>query len=299
MDHRLTDTGSQLTLSMFSFNVFAYSILILTVCRCWAGIGGMNLALDIANNNSQITHVARLDDDDAYYPFHLQQLAQAYAMDTNIGFAFTQTSGFNNGRHDFVHGFPEASNTRTTYLPPTPCNLVHSSASWSLRHVNLRYRRDYEQFNTSRPAHVICGRAHVDELSVMAGDGDMWDRIYFLVENSTFSSVFLPVISVQYNTAAAKDILLRHLRKNYTWPYSAYHVYPPTSLSSEETMKTYTSCLVSTACEVCTQNVTIMGQSYGNGQYVMTTSSQFKHSDYLPEAFDENSDTQWSSKGNK
>ena len=44
----------------------------------FAGLNALNEGLDVAHSHRRITHIARLDDDDKWEPFHLELLAKAY-----------------------------------------------------------------------------------------------------------------------------------------------------------------------------------------------------------------------------
>ena len=123
-------------------------------------------------------------------------------------------------------------------MSPEPCNLVHSTIAWSLRHIRIRYRRDDEQYNTTRSLQFACGK-RLHRFVTMAADADLIERMSELVNNRNFSSVFVPSIGVQYNVGEEKGKLLHSLKKNYSYPYTTYNVYPFLSLSSTEIVSSY------------------------------------------------------------
>ena len=56
----------------------------------------MNMALEIAYDQLPVTHIARLGEDDAWLPSHLQNLADIYSQHPDAGFAYTQALGYSN-----------------------------------------------------------------------------------------------------------------------------------------------------------------------------------------------------------
>ena len=274
----------------------------------------MNLGLATATSLAHITHVAHLDDDDSFNPNHLQLFAQAYLLNRSVGFVFSKALGYTRGsKHMYPNGFPDysvAPDVSYVYMPPTPCNMVHSSASWSVQHLgHIRYRNDSQQFNTTRSLLYACTYI-LSPLSVMAGDADLFERIAGLVNSHHFTSVFVPTVTLFYNHGLHKEQLLRSLKRLYIVPYADHLVYPPVSLSSAGVVSDFktkyglvspslASSGVSGASDVFafTTRVSDVSSSYGRGEYTATASSQFPHSDYLPEAFDEHGGTQWSSRG--
>ena len=61
-----------------------------TELNMFVGINVMNEALAVAYSLTGVSHIARLDIDDAWSDSHLQNLADAYALFPNATFAYTQ-----------------------------------------------------------------------------------------------------------------------------------------------------------------------------------------------------------------
>ena len=105
----------------------------------------MKERLDVAYRHTHITHIARLDDDDQWAPFHLELMAKAYGIHTKIGFVFSQTAGHKKAGFPKIEIFPvpeEMPNTQEfivvnqapqllnflySYRAPVPCGLIHST----------------------------------------------------------------------------------------------------------------------------------------------------------------------------
>ena len=189
-----------------------------TACRCWAGVGANNVGLDIAYNLSRATHIAKLDDDDFYYPHHLMNLKNAYLTSHKVGFVFSRARGFQDGTVEYKYGFPTYNFQNILQQAPEPCNLIHSAASWSKRHVNIRYRIEIDQYNTTRTLSSGCG-FNFTRFTILADDADLFERIGGMVKNNEFISLFVPTAGVLYTTHLSKARLLNpsSLRKTISF----------------------------------------------------------------------------------
>ncbi len=123
---------------------------------CFAGMNAINYAFDIAYSMPWITHLARLDDDDLWYPDHLSNLAEAFA-NPEVGYAYSMAAGF----RDNSDGYPniifkadydvQEMKPNYYYFPPMPCLLVASTTGWSKTHLmNFKFKNDIEQQMLSR-----------------------------------------------------------------------------------------------------------------------------------------------------
>lgn len=106
--------------------------------RYFGGINAINFCLDwIAEDNMK--HVAILDHDDIWRENHLASLADAYHRCENLAFAYTS------GIHESIGILPRerCSTMECDNLKPTEENMLHSSASWRVDLLPLRYRYSY------------------------------------------------------------------------------------------------------------------------------------------------------------
>lgn len=106
--------------------------------RFFGGINAINFCLDwIAEDNMK--HVAILDHDDIWRDNHLESLAEAYHRYEDLAFAYTS------GIHETIGVLPRQRCPTMEYdnLKPTEENMIHSSASWRVDLLPLRYRYNY------------------------------------------------------------------------------------------------------------------------------------------------------------
>ena len=174
----------------------------------FAGVNAHNRELHIAYNLSAITHVTRLDDDDVWYPDHLQNLADVYSSEPDVMFAHTQALGYLEG--------PFPANQSPEYLnrAPSPCQLIHATASWSTR-LQVFYLQESEQRKRPRYLKSCCGLSPCS--SVLPADADMWDRIREMVELRAMKAVFIPKVDVSYSTREKKTCIYQYLQGKVSW----------------------------------------------------------------------------------
>lgn len=106
--------------------------------KCFGGINAINYCLDwIAGDNMK--HVAILDHDDIWRDIHLESLAEAYNRHENLAFAYTS------GIHESIGMLPRQRipAMELDNLKPMEENMLHSSASWRIDLLPLRYRYNY------------------------------------------------------------------------------------------------------------------------------------------------------------
>lgn len=103
--------------------------------RLYGGISAINKCLDWMTEDG-VTHVAILDHDDIWSDSHLKTLAEAYAQFPHAQFVYTA------GRHVAMGILPKGRQVPVCYdnLPPMEEDMLHSSASWRLDKIPLRYR---------------------------------------------------------------------------------------------------------------------------------------------------------------
>ncbi|CAH6420872.1 Hypothetical protein UVM_LOCUS272 [uncultured virus] len=119
--------------------------------RLWhtAGATAMNYALELIDASGLLL-AAHLDDDDRWLPQHLALCVRPY---------LTRDASFSYTRGHSTFGLTLPLITGPNDLPPVPERVFHSTVSWRLDRIPLRYNGwKYDMLNT--PA-----------------DADMWDRI--------------------------------------------------------------------------------------------------------------------------
>ena len=217
------------------------------VCHAFAGNQCWNTALDyIKHHRGQATHVAWLDDDDMWHNNHLELLASAYSQVPSAKFAYTYSLGRWGTKFTAPtripaprqRCYPRRCTMRIVKMPPLPCYMVHSSASWSLDSpvAQLRYRYFSEQLHVVRnvskamafarmwplypqqcrcqsvcPEVYHCAKRHACKNSyssaVMGNDADMWDRVWDMVANDQLVSIFVPRRTVRYTRVYVAKLL--------------------------------------------------------------------------------------------
>ncbi|CAM9850778.1 unnamed protein product [Chrysoparadoxa australica] len=177
-----------------------------TTAWCFAGVNAINMALDMAQELSHVTHVARLDDDDVWFPKHLEHLVSLYEQEPSTDIAFTLAAyKWTPGKtHKMYLPRRTVTSLEPIPAPPIACDLVHSVISWDLRGVlgSIRYRGGEEQLASKVPRlHGYCLPARQ---KVMAADADMWGRMNALVEESSVRSMLLPQVDSIYTVISVK-----------------------------------------------------------------------------------------------
>ncbi len=144
----------------------------LTGMELWrvGGFAAMNFALSMQHLDRSIEVHAHLDDDDYWLPDHLETLAEQYAAQDSVSFVYTQTR-----RHYRNHDvFPKSYDNHVRTRRPKSNGLIHSSASWRLKHVTSMYVP-----NADIPA-----------------DSDLWDRMSEEIHRKKTISLFVPKVTV-------------------------------------------------------------------------------------------------------
>jgi len=145
---------------------------------CSGGAKATNIGIDIiaADGGSIRCH---LDDDDEWLSYHLEMLNIAYTTYSESVFVYTNSFYRDRGGH--VRLFPEDNVPKLMQynnLPPRPEQLIHSSVSWDINKIPLKYRNVIEQ-----------GR-------VFPGDADMWERINKYCIDNNLKTLYIPLTTV-------------------------------------------------------------------------------------------------------
>ena len=173
--------------------------------------------------------MARLDDDDMYAPFHLENLANAYLRYwDSVAFVYSLGAWRATGR---LPAEPVPSSFPSGWWPPRFTRMLHSTASWRLSLIPLRY-------------HGVEQRAYRNG-QIWPGDGDLWERVcqYLLTVNYTYYMV--PNVSMLYwqrhETFWEPDVIrpwancynpsLAAKQRRLIVEHSARHEAPPLSFS--------------------------------------------------------------------
>lgn len=151
---------------------------------CSGGAMATNVGIDIvaADGGSIRCH---LDDDDEWLPYHLEMLNIAYTNYPES--AFIYTNAFYTDRNGYTRLFPEDNVPKLMQynnLPPRPERLIHSSVSWNINKIPLKYKNVIEQ-----------GR-------VYPGDADMWQRINKYCLDNKLKTLYVPLTTVLKYTEA-------------------------------------------------------------------------------------------------
>ena len=129
-----------------------------------------------------------------------------------MGFVYTQALGysnpFNNDNTD--HGFPHPEAMLHTFRPPAPCELIHSTASWTTD-LRIFYRQLEEQQQQlhGRSMEMCCRRPCN---TALPADADLWERIHGLVQRKYLASVFVSRADVVYMTSSSRDFFWKCYR---------------------------------------------------------------------------------------
>jgi len=181
----------------------------------YSGLNSIVGALNLAYSTSDITHIAKIDEDDAWSVYHLQNLADAYAAVPLSKFAFSSAHTPPNGTLPDIS--PDTSKLTLTQqhwnlpknvsiMPPIPCHVVHSAVSWSAS-LKLTYHGANIQGHLAyrRTMDRCCDR---DCTGMLWGDADMLARVHGMVQAKEVVSVFVPTIDVFYTGRPETSCLL-------------------------------------------------------------------------------------------
>jgi len=124
-------------------------------------------------------YYARLDDDDYWYPNHLQVLADGYKKFPESAFVYTNSLYKKGGK--MVRFPPENVKLGYNNLPPRPKRLIQSTTSWRLDKINIPPRTTREQ-----------GR-------VFPGDADLWERINAHCKKNGYKTLYIPTTTVVHD----------------------------------------------------------------------------------------------------
>lgn len=117
-------------------------------------------------------YYARLDDDDYWYPNHLETLVEGYTNFPEAAFIYTN-SLYKKG-NSLVRFPPDNVPLKYDNLPPRPRRLIQSTTSWRLDKIDVPPRTVREQ-----------GR-------VFPGDADMWERVNAICKKNNYKTLYIP-----------------------------------------------------------------------------------------------------------
>lgn len=143
-------------------------------------IGGFvatNFCLDLIWN-SGIRYVANLDDDDLWFPEHLELMADAYRKIP----APAMVCSMSNYRYQRVLPHIVAKEDGTYGLPSLDKNVNHSAVSWDMKKIPLRYQN----------------RIHETAWQPDFGDADMWARMENFCKKNGHVISLVPRVTVEY-----------------------------------------------------------------------------------------------------
>jgi glycosyltransferase involved in cell wall biosynthesis len=146
--------------------------------RLWncAGARSINKGLEYARNQGY-KYYLHLDDDDFWYPNHIEIINKVYEQYDNCIFINTLST--------YKNGFLPKENVDIypNNLLPKPCGMIHSSFSFRIDIVPFYY---YTSFNDSE----------IDSPS----DANMLHNIReFLIKNKEYCSIYIPMLSCRHD----------------------------------------------------------------------------------------------------
>jgi len=145
---------------------------------CSAGANASNTGIEKSLESGYKIH-CHLDDDDEWLPYHLEILNMGYTSFPESVFIYTNAFYVNRTNHQTL--FPQDRVPQMLHydnLPPRPCRLIHSAASWRIDKIPFRHRNCLEQ-----------GRTY-------PGDADMWERINKWCQERGEKTLYIPITTV-------------------------------------------------------------------------------------------------------
>eukprot|EP01041_Mallomonas_annulata_P008903 gene8903-18427_t len=182
---------------------------------CFAGTNALNMGLDLCYNShhrQRITHIARLDDDDTWLPGHLENHVKIYNEFPQAGFVYTQSYFLGNNEPYYLPA--DNSSISPVLAPPRACGLIHSTVTWSMKALNVRFQHAHEQYRlynastNSRPNMSVHRCKFTNNRVIFPVDADLWYRVHALVSSNKLVSVFLPLVDVNYTDTNLKKALI-------------------------------------------------------------------------------------------
>ncbi|CAM9885252.1 unnamed protein product, partial [Chrysoparadoxa australica] len=172
-------------------------------CILWhfAGINAFNLGIELSIRFEQVTHIARLDDDDAWFPDHLGSLAKVYQHSQPQPEVVTTMSIARWDRemiNDLKPSYHIVSHIPMPIIPEKDC--MHAALSWSImgKLKELRYRGPEEQ--------------HTAQVRVTSGDVDLMRQMASLGDTGLFTGLLVRRASTVYTTPDIKLWLMEKIR---------------------------------------------------------------------------------------
>jgi glycosyltransferase involved in cell wall biosynthesis len=160
----------------FPKNVFHYC----------GGTNATNYSLDWMLKDG-ICYLAILDHDDIWMPNHLEVLKNAYCNYPEAYFIYTK--GYHQILGREVPNIPNSFEVKYDNLPPQYYDILHSSVSWRLDKIPLRYVNTVEQQKRDSRGDFIYGDAY------------MWQMFKEYFKENKHKFLFLPENTVFHNGA--------------------------------------------------------------------------------------------------
>jgi acetyltransferase-like isoleucine patch superfamily enzyme len=143
---------------------------------CCAGANSLNLGLKYARENGYIYYY-HLDDDDYWYPNHMEEISKIYSKYDKCIFINTKSS--------YGETFLPSNNIDIfeNNLLPTPCGMIHSSFSFRLDIINYSYRS-----------------LSNDDIAYPS-DAFMLQNIRnFLINNKNYCSIYISILTCRHDS---------------------------------------------------------------------------------------------------
>ena len=197
----------------------------------YPGTFARNLAFEVCENSSVITHVAHIDVDDSMLEWHLQQHALMYLKFPQVGFVQSASIWLEAGPYPtygevFPNAYSHLQKSAPGNTPPLPCWTSTSAVSWDLRKINPRFRLIWEQAATYQRMKRVNPTCKYPTVFILTPDGDLFDRLRQLCDDSEGKPIrperpygLVPIYShdwthsVVYTRKAAKPQIIEMFRK--------------------------------------------------------------------------------------
>lgn len=141
-----------------------------------AGANSMNKGLAFARNKGY-KYYLHLDDDDLWYPNHIENINKVYEQYENCIFVNTLST--------YINGFLplEKVDIYPNNLLPKPCGMIHSSYSFRIDIMPFYYFTTFNEREIKTPS-----------------DAYMLQNIReFIVKNKEYCSIYIPILSCRHD----------------------------------------------------------------------------------------------------
>lgn len=148
------------------------------------GTNATNYVLDLMKNDG-ISHLAILDHDDIWSTNHLEILKNAYYKYPEAYFVYTK--GYHEILKREVPNVPRNFEIKYDNLPPQFNDVLHSSVSWRLDQIPLRYKNTIEHQKKDSHGNFIYG------------DAFMWQMFKEYFDKNKYKFLFIPENTVYHD----------------------------------------------------------------------------------------------------